>query len=227
MTTKHNIVFVFDLDDTLYKEIDYLKSAYREISRFISKNSALHENLVYDKMLAAYYNGDNPFQTVLDLVDSSEITIATLLSLYRNHQPNIVLSELHQEILNYLKTSVFKIGLITDGRSVQQRSKLKALGLTDFFDDIIISEEFGSEKPNVKNFNFYLDKYGENYKYIYIGDNTKKDFIAPNTLQWTSICLLDNGENIHKQSFDLETKLKPSFVINSLKQIPEILKQIE
>ena len=27
-------VLIFDLDDTLYKEIDYLTSAYREIARY-------------------------------------------------------------------------------------------------------------------------------------------------------------------------------------------------
>ncbi|MDO7136448.1 MULTISPECIES: HAD family hydrolase [Algibacter] len=226
MTTKNKIVFVFDLDDTLYKEIDFLKSAYREISQYISDKSDFEAKAIYDKMITSYYNGANPFQTVLDFVQSEEITISALLDIYRNHEPNIILTESHQDILTYLKTNVYKIGLITDGRSIQQRSKLKALGLTEYFDDIIISEEFGSEKPNVKNFNFYLDKYGENYKYIYIGDNTKKDFIAPNALNWISICLRDSGENIHKQTFDLEKKLKPLFVINSLKQIPEILKKL-
>ena len=226
MTTKNNIVFVFDLDDTLYKEIDFLKSAYQEISSYISQNSGFAEDIVYEKMITSYYSGDNPFQSVLDFVQSQDITISTLLNIYRNHEPNITLSESNQDVLAYLKANVYKIGLITDGRSVQQRNKLKALGLTEYFDEIIISEEFGSEKPNVKNFNFYLDKYGGNYTYIYIGDNTKKDFIAPNALKWVSICLTDNGENIHKQTFDLEEKLKPLFVINSLRQIPEILKKL-
>ncbi|MCL5127869.1 HAD family hydrolase [Algibacter sp. L4_22] len=227
MTIKHNIVFVFDLDDTLYKEIDFLKSAYKEISRYISESTSFAEQIIFDKMISSYYNGDNPFQTIIDFVKSEDIKISALLSIYRNHEPDIILKKSHQDILAFLKETVYKIGLITDGRSIQQRNKLKSLGLTKFFDEVIISEEFGSEKPNVKNFNFYLDKYGKNYKYIYIGDNTKKDFIAPNALNWISICLRDNGDNIHKQTFDLEEKLKPLFVINSLKQIPEILKKIE
>jgi len=32
-----NKIFVFDLDDTLYKEIDFLYSAYREIARWVFK----------------------------------------------------------------------------------------------------------------------------------------------------------------------------------------------
>ena len=84
MTTKNNIVFVFDLDDTLYKEIDFLKSAYKEISQYISEKSEFGAQAVYDKMITSYYNGDNPFQTVLDLVPSKDITIAALLDIYRN-----------------------------------------------------------------------------------------------------------------------------------------------
>jgi len=227
MATKNNIVFVFDLDDTIYKEIDFLKSAYMEISQFISKQTRFEVKEIYDKMLEAYYNKANPFKTILEYTQPKDVSVSMLLSIYRTHEPNITLKQSHRNILMYLKQTVYKMGLITDGRSLQQRNKLKALGLADFFDEIIISEEFGTEKPNVKNFNFFLDKFGENYKYIYIADNTSKDFIAPNVLHWTSICLKDNGENIHKQSFNLEKKLKPSFVINSLKQIPEILNKIE
>jgi putative hydrolase of the HAD superfamily len=36
-------------------------------------------------------------------------------------------------VLNYLKDNINQMGLITDGRSVQQRHKLKALGIEDFF----------------------------------------------------------------------------------------------
>jgi putative hydrolase of the HAD superfamily len=220
-------VFVFDLDDTLYKEIDFLKSAYKEISQIVAKDIHFSEQIVYDKMLMSYYDGANAFQKILDIFQPKNITLPMLLLIYRNHVPNISIKSTNLEILTYLKQTVYKIGLITDGRSIQQRNKLKALGITDFFDEIIISEEFGSEKPNVKNFDFFLNKFGDNYNYIYIGDNTTKDFIAPNALNWISICLKDNGKNIHKQCFNLETKLKPSFVINSLKQIPEILNKIE
>ena len=116
--------------------------------------------------------------------------------------------------------------MITDGRSVQQRNKIKALGLSEYFDDVIISEEFGSEKPNINNYKYFVDKYGYSYKYVYIGDNINKDFIAPNLLGWSTICLLDNGKNIHKQSFHLENNTKPIYLINELKEIGNILLEI-
>ena len=37
----NNICVIFDLDDTLYKEIDYLKSAYREIASLVEQTTSL------------------------------------------------------------------------------------------------------------------------------------------------------------------------------------------
>ena len=48
MTQKSRVV-VFDLDDTLYKEQDYLLSAYREMASKIESRYALEG--VYDNML--------------------------------------------------------------------------------------------------------------------------------------------------------------------------------
>ena len=43
-----NKVIVFDLDDTLYKEIDFLKSAYLEIASIVDKD---HCETLYDNMI--------------------------------------------------------------------------------------------------------------------------------------------------------------------------------
>ena len=47
-----NKVVVFDLDDTLYKEIDFLKSAYKEIATSIGNPELIQQ------MLEWYKNGD-------------------------------------------------------------------------------------------------------------------------------------------------------------------------
>ena len=56
-------VFVFDLDDTLYKEVDYLKSAFREIASFLEFNYGLSD--VYDRLLQYWQNGENAFENVI------------------------------------------------------------------------------------------------------------------------------------------------------------------
>jgi putative hydrolase of the HAD superfamily len=116
-----------------------------------------------------------------------------------------------------LLSNGYEMSLITDGRSITQRNKLKALGIESYFKNIVISEEVNSEKPSEYNFNLVMNKCPENY--IYIADNPKKDFITPNKLGWSSICVLDRGQNIHVQNFDLPKDFLPQFFINSFQEI--------
>ena len=115
------------------------------------------------------------------------------------------------------------MGLLTDGRSVQQRNKINALKLNAWFSEIIISEEFGSEKPNMNNYKYFEKIFGDG-TYYYIADNINKDFISPNNLGWTTICLKDNGLNIHKQDVSLiDKKYLAKYTIHKLSKVLNIV----
>lgn len=205
---------VFDLDDTLVKEIDYLKSAFKQIADFVDND----DDDLYNRIFDAYKCG-------ADVFGDLERNYATfskqeLLSIYRNHIPNIELIDGGREILNYCKNKGYRMGLVTDGRSITQRNKIMALDIESYFDLIIVSEELGSEKPCLNNFTPFENFEGEKY---YIGDNVSKDFIAPNTLGWNTVCLLDSGENIHKQSFNYPNINLPHFKIARLRDIIEVI----
>lgn len=218
----------FDLDDTLYKEIDYLKSAYREIAEFAAGQCTGCSDSVnilavktYDRMLDAYYNGQNAFEE-LNLFLGLVLPVSDYLYIYRNHKPRIVLSDDVVKTLDVLKAEGVRLGLITDGRSIQQRNKIDALGLSRWIDEknMVISEEFGSEKPSLTNYEYFMKRYPECHDFTYVGDNLKKDFIAPNILGWTTICLKDDGRNIHRQEiFTIKEEAKPRKFIGRLMEI--------
>ncbi len=195
-----NKVIVFDLDDTLYYEIDYLKSAFKEISEMFCYNHSSSD--IYEKMLDIYSNKGDAFRFAVDNM-KEHIDKDVLIDIYRNHYPAISLAEDVISTLDNLKKENHIIGIITDGRSVTQRNKIKSLDLHRWIsdDNIIISGEFGSEKPCVSNYEYFEKKYPGN-EYYYIGDNIRKDFIAPKKLGWKSFCLIDRGWNIHKQTGD-------------------------
>ena len=195
----NKLCVVFDLDDTLYKEIDYLKSAYRFIANQLEARHCSAER-IYNTMLDEYYNGRNAFAIVKSTFDIDTPT-ETLLQWYRTHIPNIALPEDSKNLLDHLRDKDIPIGILTDGRSITQRNKINALGLSDYIpkQNIVISEEFGSEKPDEKNYRYFESLYPEIENFIYVGDNPRKDFIAPNRLGWKTIGLLDDGHNVHKQ----------------------------
>lgn len=193
---------VFDLDDTLYKEQDYLLSAYREIAERIgdrvTRKQGVQEDRIFDQMLRWRQEGENVFQCLIDTY-GLDMTVDDLLTVYRSHVPAIRLDEETNHLLDYLHR-IAVIGLITDGRSLTQRHKIEALGLSAYMDeeDILISEETGFEKPSEVPYRHFMARYPA-CTYYYIGDNPAKDFSAPDRLGWTSICLLDDGRNIHPQ----------------------------
>lgn len=206
---------VFDLDDTLVLEIDYLKSAFREIAKDLDPDN---KNL-FELMFGWYTKKENVFFNLVNLYKNT--SVLDLKNQYRNHFPNFNSYYQNRELLLELKNQGHFLGLITDGYSVTQRNKIRALGMESLFDLIVISEELGTEKPNEANYNAF-HKFGTK-DYYYIGDNVSKDFITPNKLGWTSICVIDNGENIHSQNFNFGIEYLPKYKINKLKQLFDIL----
>ena len=187
-------VVVFDLDDTLYNELDYLRSAYCAIAKEL--NPKQWENL-FAQMFSMYRNKENVFQY---LTATFKIDKEILISLYRNHIPSITPFQGVLPLFKAIQNKKGKLAVITDGRSKTQRAKLKALGIEDYFDKIVISEELGTEKPDKNNY-LSIEQAFKDHKYCYIADNVRKDFISPNKLGWNSIGLIDNGLNIHSDSF--------------------------
>lgn len=213
-------VVVFDLDDTLYKEIDFLKSAYRHIAVLVS-NANIPEDGVYQTLWKTYLQGGNAFATVVQKYGFQLFTVGWMLNVYRNHKPHITLDSDTRQTLERLKVAGVTMGIISDGRYVQQMNKIDALGLKDFIheDDIIINTDRSRIKPDRQSFKRFMEKYGKDSNFWYVGDNTAKDFVGPNTLGWKTVCLLDDGRNIHKQNFVQETLTMPQMRVGSLSEL--------
>ena len=87
----NNTHIVFDLDDTLYKEIDFVKSAYIYINSYINSRYNLDLSKNIKKCLAGEVN-------FFDLINSKlhpdqSFPIEKYLELYRFHYPEIKLSK--------------------------------------------------------------------------------------------------------------------------------------
>jgi len=209
---KHTVI-VFDLDDTLYNEIEYLKSAYRHIASLIDSENSLP---LYREMFAMYRNNENVFAY---LSETYNVEKEYLINVYRNHIPELQLFEGIGELIKAIIEKQGKLAIITDGRVKTQMAKIEALGIKDFFSKIVISEAVGSEKPAALNYKSVEAALPAN-KYYYIGDNVKKDFVTANAIGWQTIGLIDNGLNIHNQSTkDIEDRYLPHSLIQNYKEI--------
>lgn len=216
-----NKVVVFDLEDTLYQEMDFLKSGYQAVADYLSKS--VGEDDLYTEMIDAYQAGEKDvFQKVLDdhqlTIDKSE-----LLDIYRYHIPQIHLDSKVRSVLEQLQGK-YHLALITDGRPRTKRNIINALGLSEYFDgaDVYISDEVGHLKTAPYSFERIMEK-NPDCQYIYVGDNPVKDFLVPNRMGWMTVCLKDHGQNIHPQDFSLAAEYLPQRTINEMTELIDIL----
>lgn len=217
MRIENDHFVVFDLDDTLYCEFDFLLSAYEEI---IVKTIGKFDKELYIELINQYIERKNPFQYLLkNHLRDQKLSIKDLLAIYRAHIPNIKLANHAKEFIQQLQLRKIPMGLVTDGRSVTQRNKLISLGIQNVFSGIIISEEFGSEKPAPENYQYFVDNF-PGHKYIYIGDNISKDFVAPNKLNWTTIRVYNkNNFSIHVQNQEFPKEYYPQITISDFNEL--------
>lgn len=178
---------VFDLDDTLYSEKEYVRSGFRAIADTFPQVKQMEE-----KLWQAFEQKKSAIDEVLaaEGLYTDELK-QKCLSVYRFHQPNIHLYDSARELLQQLRTDGYKLGIITDGRPEGQRAKILSLGLEELVDHIIVTDELGGveyRKPNKVAFVKMREALGVAFEDMcYIGDNLKKDFVAPQILGIRSI----------------------------------------
>jgi putative hydrolase of the HAD superfamily len=188
---------IFDLDDTLFDEIEFCRSGFRVAARHIA---ALSDNLtpdgVFDVIWKCFIRGDrgSTFDATLAELDlpNTPPLIHKLVELYRTHTPTLVLPPESRQVLEELKDR-YTLALLTDGYLPTQRLKVQALGIEHYFKAILYTEELGREhwKPSPVGFQKLLERLDARPEQaVYVADNEVKDFIAPNRLGLLTIQVL-------------------------------------
>ncbi len=170
---------VFDLDDTLYSEYDYVKSGFRAVANELEHVCSVSG--AYDELLKLFdEHREKVFDRYTEINGLTGLSVTRMVETYRKHVPNIVLADDVKKTLASLRASSYKLGIITDGEPNRQRAKISALELADIVDKIIVTDELGGKefrKPNPKAFELMIAALriapGE---MMYIGDNPQKDF---------------------------------------------------
>ena len=185
---------IFDLDDTLYSEKEYVKSGFKAVSDYLGGG--------YEDKLWQYFEAGKPAVDELLKDLGRETTEVTVLKEYRRHKPKIHLYDGVKELLENLRQRGIRTGIITDGRPEGQRNKIEALGLEKMVDDIIITDELGGvqfRKPCDIAFRIMIQRWRLNpAEVIYVGDNITKDFQASQQLGMKSI-LYKNEKGLYRK----------------------------
>ncbi|MGV3483058.1 MAG: HAD family hydrolase, partial [Planctomycetaceae bacterium] len=183
---------VFDLDDTLYDEADYVRSGKLAIAELVSR---LYGTDITEILL----NEPGDFlEAACQAIQLPMTAKPTLLWTYRLHRPRIEPRAGAHELWMRLRQRGDAICILTDGRAITQRLKVEALGMAP--DGLYISEDLGAEKPSPVGFRRVEQEFPAD-EYIYVADNPKKDFIAPIQIGWRTFGLSPRPSSVHRSSW--------------------------
>jgi putative hydrolase of the HAD superfamily len=221
----------FDMDDTLYDEIDYYKSGFSVAACQIAGDFGLKDKVVFAALWEIFNSGNHKtvFNTAAEKfgIVFGAGYIEKLVNIFRSHKPNIRLPSESRIVLEDLK-ACYKLGLITDGWLPAQELKVKALGLERFFDYIVYTEMLGREhwKPSPAGFEKLLAELSITASQcVYAADNLDKDFLAPNQMGFKTIRMI-REKRIHFGQASSQ-QAQPHYEIYSIAKLPDLLKEID
>jgi putative hydrolase of the HAD superfamily len=217
-----DLCVVFDLDDTLYLEREYVASGFKAVGEWC----ACHQQIsgVQELAQSLFDSGqrNNIFDRVLEQIGAqrSSRTVSEMVRVYREHSPQIAMPGDSMECLARLKQRVV-LGLLTDGNPRSQWAKIDALGLRTIFDAIVVTGEWGVEfwKPHLRGF-LHLQTHVRASKFIYVADNPVKDFLAPHRLGWGAI-RVNRLKSLHHRR--VSSAPLPVLEVRDLRPISELL----
>ena len=182
---------VFDLDDTLYLERDYVRSGFAAVGDYVRDTLAVEgfQDLAWE-LFESGARGDIFDRALVQsgLTRSDEL-IRDLVQIYRTHEPRIALEEDAVACLDELDGNC-KLGLVSDGPIESQRAKVDALGIGGWIKKIVLTADLGSDfaKPHPRAFREIEQRFevgGSDC--VYVADNPTKDFGGPRSLGWRTV----------------------------------------
>ncbi len=179
---------LFDLDDTLYDQRQWLDGAWSAVAGRAAAWGVADPVALEAALRAAAEDGTDRggiIDNALAVVGAPDVPVAPLVAAFRAHAPA------HLDpypgvpaALDRLARRV-PLGLISDGDPFVQRAKLAALDLEPCFTAVVFSDEHGRarRKPDPLPFRLALDALDVVARdAVYVGDRPVKDVAGPATI---------------------------------------------
>ena len=199
-------VYIFDLDDTLYNEREYVKQAFSNVANYLVGYSDKDSEYFYSSIIKALEQDGRGriFNRIIDenkLVEGEHISVNRLVDVYRDTKPVLSLYDDAKVLIHTLRQDrEIRLGIITDGCSRVQHNKIDGLGIVPLFDKIIVTDDLeNGAKPSAIPYQIFLDTYRDvkPCECVYIGDNPTKDFVGAKALGMYTIRIVrEFGDNM-------------------------------
>ena len=215
---------IFDLDDTLYPEVEFVYSGYRAVSEKVREQLGFE---ICGELMTLFETGQRGdlFTPVLrtHLGAVEEEYVRALVSVYRQHRPAIAPFPEARGVLDLLRGR-YRMAIISDGYLDVQKRKLEALEIDRYFDPVVFSDEWGRDfwKPHSRPYEECMRRLSlAPSTIVYVGDNPTKDFVTARRLMMRTIRVRRPG-TLH-YDVRLPSDFEADYETDSLDGIPALL----
>lgn len=217
---------VFDVDDTLYLERDYVRSGLRAVDEVVRSRcgAAGLLSVAWADFLAGR-RGDL-FDRALEAlgVPPTPELVALLVDRYRTHVPDIGLLP---DARRALASAAVRgpVAVVTDGPAASQQAKVRALALETWAAPVVLtSVRFpGRPKPDPAAFVCVQTALQvQPSACVYVADNPLKDFAGPAELGWRTVRVRRRG-SLHEA---LESDDDVDLEVTSLEDLDRVLPRL-
>lgn len=214
---------MFDLDGTLLDRQTSLKAFIENQHQRMTELQRIDKSVYVNRFIALDQRGyvwkDKVYQQLkleFDLALQWEDLLEDYMEQFSSHCAGF--PNLH-ELLTYLKHSGFKLGLITNGYGAFQTKNTEALGISTYFDTILVSEIEGLRKPDPEIFHRALHRLGvQSNEAAYVGDHPRNDV-------WASRSVGMKG--IWKEDIHFEGDFERDYTIRDLMELKDYLEKLQ
>lgn len=219
---------IFDLDNVLFNEEDYIKAAYRDIAAFLSGRHGLREEQVYQKLVSDLQKKTSLyphlFNDLLADLGLEQTLLPDILKIYSNVTVDLQIALDVEHLLKTLQKRRVKLGLLTNGNVETQKNKVRLLGVENYFDAVVYARELGkeNEKPSPEAYRVILQALRcKPEEAICLGDNPYTDFYGAKKLGVRTVRLLCGEFKDVKLSTDYEADL----AVRNLEELFKLIAQ--
>ena len=175
---------LFDFDDTLVDTTEALiqldKYWYRTLPR--DNRPETEEEFIAGTLvtISEQFSPWEFYARMLEIWPGSFDSVETALEAHNKAIPNAVSLDARAErMLCDLRSAGVPVGVVTNGPTEMQWAKVRNTGVADLVDAVVVSEEFGVNKPHPSIFTHALERIGATpSETLFVGDNTEADIVG-------------------------------------------------
>ncbi|CAI6015851.1 Phosphoglycolate phosphatase [Paenibacillus sp. JJ-100] len=219
---EHIKAVIFDLDNTILNRTrtfeGFTQSLIRTYFGHVESTEQIQQRII-ELDEDGYKDKPQLFDELLEELPWTEAPPhEELMAFYgREYVRNSVLMDEAREVVQHLKGR-YMIGLITNGQTQIQYGKIDQLGIREDYDHIIVSEEVGVKKPDLRIFTLAFEHFGlKPEQCIYIGDHPLNDIRGAAKAGMSTIWMKVN------QPWPEEMEVTPLHTIQQLRELKALL----